>query len=96
LVARSTRVGGADEIAALFGSRENERGPAWTELLAAIERGDAVAARGLAVQLAQEVLASRVVTLAAKVLAGGEHATTSAIELAEMFARGSEQQEAVR
>jgi hypothetical protein len=41
--------GGADEIAAIFGADENWRGPARTALLAAIERGDADVARGLAV-----------------------------------------------
>jgi hypothetical protein len=55
----------------------------WTNLLEAVERRDEVQTRALAVKLAAEVLASPVIALAHEVLAGGPHATTKAIELAE-------------
>jgi hypothetical protein len=73
----------------LLGITENfvgtlsERAPAWTNLLEAVEQGDEVEARALAVRLAAEVLASPVIALAREVLAGGPHATAKVIELAE-------------
>lgn len=71
------------EITADFSEASSDRGPAWTRLLGAVDRGDSVAVRELAVQLAHEVLSSAGVALAHQVLAGGPHATAKAIQLAE-------------
>src|SRR5262249_48307998 len=54
-----------------------------TELLHAAEHGEDTETRALAVRLAHHVLASPAIQLAHEVLAGGEHAATKAIELAE-------------
>jgi hypothetical protein len=67
---------------------QNERGPAWTSLLRAVDRGDEVEARTLAVQMAHEVLSSPSIALAHEVLAGGPLATAKAVELAERLMKG--------
>jgi hypothetical protein len=80
---RSRPVSRSSEIIDDSGGSNSDRGPTWTELLRAAERGDEAGARALAVTVAAEVLASPVVVMAHQVLAGGPHATAKAIELAE-------------
>jgi hypothetical protein len=52
-------------------------------LLHAVDHGDEAETRALALRLAHQVLGSPAIHLAHEVLAGGQHATTKAIELAE-------------
>jgi len=73
----------SSEIIDDSGGSNSDRGPTWTELLRAAERGDEAGARALAITVAAEVLASPVVVMAHEVLAGGPHATAKAVELAE-------------
>jgi hypothetical protein len=60
-------------------------------LRAVASNADVDAVRGLELRLAREVLASRAVTLAGEVLAGGQRARTAALELADLGVASAEQ-----